>query len=944
MQGVETIIPSTDLIQILKQKIPIERILYKDVDLISYSYDASFYYLKPKVVVRPINIQEIQFILFIANQYKIPLTFRTAGTSLSGQAVGSGIIVDIGFSGAWRNYQIKSNSIVFEPALIGNELNLYLKPYYKKIGPDPASINACMMGGILANNASGMCCGVQLNSYHTLQNIKVVLYNGYVLNTFDSDCENKLKNELKEIYNEILKIKNKILNNPYLYNKIKNKYAIKNTIGYSLNAFIDFERVSDIIAHLMIGSEGTLGFIAEAELKTIPDLPFKLTGLLSFPDIFTACDSIPFLIEKNAVAVELMDRSAIRSVEDKPGIPQYLKTLPENATCLLVEFEFSSQDELNHYKSNINDFFKNFKLLHQPDFTDDPYKRNELWKVRKGLFPSVGAVREKGTTVIIEDIAFSLKDLPYATIELQKLFKKHHYDNAIIFGHAKDGNLHFVITPGFNDHDSIEQYDRFMQDVVELVSQKYHGSLKAEHGTGRNMAPFVKVEWGEEAYQIMKEIKTLFDPNNILNPGVIINEDPNAHIKHLKKIPVFSINTNQRNESLTKQFSLAEKCIECGFCESVCPSRFITSTPRKRIVLQREIYRNPQQKISRFFDYYFFDTCVGCGLCESMCPVNINTGNFVKAIKDQKHSNIANQIANWTVRNFSLIEKFISNQFNILFVFFKLFPFMNQIQIILHKLFKNPIYYYKHIQGTSYKNFINIYNKKNIKKIDYYYFPTCISRSLKMPHYLELFYLIPKIGEAFKLNIQVIDTSGYCCSQPYESKGFFIAQSEMKNKTLSLLDKLNFETPIIVDNTSCTYAFRINQEYHDFKIMDSIEWIYGLLKKHPEKFKKIYKNIYIQNICSLQKTGLTDKLREILLAISDNVEVSPFSECCGFAGDKGIFVPEVLSNSTENIKKRLENKPFDAYCSSNLTCEIGLSVGTEKDFKHFLYLIYNSIL
>lgn len=933
-------ITELDLVQQLKQQIPEDRILYKEVDLISYSYDASFYYLKPKVVVRPINIKEIQFILFIANQYKIPITFRTAGTSLSGQAVGNGIVVDIGFSDGWNSYEILNNgkSIKFEPAIIGQHLNLFLRHYSSKIGPDPASINSCMMGGILANNASGMCCGVQFNSYHTLQNIKVVLYNGYVLDTFDPNCEEKLKNDVPEIYEKVLEIKNQILNNPSLVDKIKKKYAIKNTIGYSLNAFIDFEKVSDIIAHLMIGSEGTLGFIAEAELKTIPDLPFKYTGILSFPDIFTACESIPYLIKINAVAVELMDRAAIRSIEDKPEIPSDLKTLPEDATCLLVEFEFSSKEELHQFKRELNHHLKNFRLLYQPEFTDDPYKRNILWKVRKGLFPSVGAVREKGTTVIIEDIAFPLDKLPYATIELQKLFKKHHYDNAIIFGHAKDGNLHFVITQSFNHPKFIEQYDKFMKDVVELVAEKYHGSLKAEHGTGRNMAPFVELEWGRDAYEIMKKIKTLFDPNNILNPGVIINEDPNAHIKNLKEIPAFSSEKNNY-----KELMIAEKCIECGFCESVCPSRYITSTPRKRIVLQREIKRNPAFAYSPFVDDYFFDTCVGCGLCESMCPVNINTGNFVKFIKDQKHSSIANKIANWSVRYFSLIEKFISTQLNILYVLFKLFPFMNQIQTILHKLFKNPLYYYKHIKGTSYKNFIKKYNKKDLKKIDYYYFPTCISRSLKIPHYLELFYLIPKIGEAFNLNIQVINSSGYCCSQPYESKGFFLAKSQMKHKTQSLFNQLNPNIPIIIDNTSCTYAFKTNQEFLSFRILDSIEWIYLLYKSQPDKFKKIYKNIYIQNLCSLQKTQLTEKLKEILMAISESVEVSPYSECCGFAGDKGIFVPEVFTSSTKNIKKRLEKETFEEYCSSNLTCEIGLSVGTEKEFKHFLYLVYHSI-
>ncbi|GIX40572.1 MAG: hypothetical protein KatS3mg129_0305 [Leptospiraceae bacterium] len=697
-----------DLIKELNREIELDRILFHDVDLISYSYDASFYYLKPLIVVRPKNINEIQFIFKIANQYKIPVTFRTAGTSLSGQAVGNGIIIDIGFSKAWKKYQIIDNGkkIRFEPGIIGQHLNYYLKPFKRKIGPDPASINSCMMGGILANNASGMCCGTKYNSYHTLTNIKAILYNGYILNTFHQDCENQFKQQQNRIYKKILELKNKIINNKELYNQIKNKYKIKNTTGYSLNAFIDYDKVTDIIAHLLIGSEGTLGFIAEAELQTIPDFPYKYTGILCFSNIFTACETIPALIKMNASAVELMDRASIRSIENQKDIPFFLKSLPEEATCLLVEFEFNSKTDLEDFKNSFLFQTQKMKLLYKPDFTDNDIKRNLLWKIRKGLFPSVGAIRKKGTTVIIEDIAFPLETLPYATLDLQKLFKKHNYENAIIFGHAKDGNLHFVITQSFNNEYLIKQYNDFIYDVVYLVTEKYNGSLKAEHGTGRNMAPFVKQEWGKDAYEIMKEIKQLLDPDNILNPGVIINEDPQAHIKHLKTIPAFTENLIPSSDSYYIQNSITEKCIECGFCENVCPSNEITSTPRKRIILQREIFRNPDFIKAMQFHYYFFDTCVGCGLCEIPCPVNINTGSFVRAIKNQQNKKFSNSIAQWTVNHFNLLENILYFQFKILYKLFKTFNFLDNIQKKFNKILHTPIFYKDKIRESSFKFFI----------------------------------------------------------------------------------------------------------------------------------------------------------------------------------------------------------------------------------------------
>jgi D-lactate dehydrogenase len=196
-----------------------------------------------------------------------------------------------------------------------------------------------------------------------------------------------------------------------------------------------------------------------------------------------------------------------------------------------------------------------------------------LWKVRKGLFPAVGAVRVSGTSVILEDLAFPVEQLGDAIIDLQRLFNEYGYYNAIIFGHAKDGNLHFVITQSFNETPEVDRYDKFMREVVKLVINKYDGALKAEHGTGRNMAPFVETEWGGDAYAIMKRIKKIIDPDNLLNPGVIINDDANVHIRNLKELPTVE--------------EEVDKCIECGYCEHVCPSRDITTTPRGRFVARR---------------------------------------------------------------------------------------------------------------------------------------------------------------------------------------------------------------------------------------------------------------------------------------------------------------------------------------------------------------------
>lgn len=422
-----------------------------------------------------------------------------------------------------------------------------------------------MIGGILSNNSSGMCCGVKLNAYHTTKYIRFILPDGKMFNTEIHADYKRFEEECPHIFNELAAIRKEIVADAALFAKIRKKYATKNTVGYSLNAFADHEHPLDILAKLLIGAEGTLAFIAEAVLQTVPDYEFKATSLLYFPDIYSACQAIVPLRNAGAEAVELMDRASLRSVELFSGMPAVVKTLPPAAAALLVEFQDNSlkllQVRVDMFLSHVH----HLSLLYAPVFTADNEEQAFLWKVRKGLFPAVGAVRISGTSVILEDVAVAVEKLGDAIVDLQQLFIEFGYNNAIIFGHAKDGNLHFVITQSFNQPSEVDRYDRFLKAVVKLIVGKYDGALKAEHGTGRNIAPFVETEWGGDAYRIMKRLKQCIDPKNLLNPGVILNDDRNIHISNLKELPTVE--------------EEVDKCIECGYCEHKCPSRDITTTP-----------------------------------------------------------------------------------------------------------------------------------------------------------------------------------------------------------------------------------------------------------------------------------------------------------------------------------------------------------------------------
>jgi D-lactate dehydrogenase len=346
--------------------------------------------------------------------------------------------------------------------------------------------------------------------------------------------------------------------------------------------------------------------------------------LLIFNSIQDACNATILLKSSPVAAVELLDRDSIRSVENDIEAPLYFKTLPESACALLVECRDNDLDNMLLKQLRIRLAIESIPTYSEYEFTSNPKQYYFNWKARKGLLPTVGGMRKTGTSVIIEDVAFPLSTLAEACLALKELFKKYEYHDAYLFGHALEGNLHLVFSQDFSNQTEVDRYEKLMSELAILVVDRFDGSLKAEHGTGRNMAPFVEKEWGTAAYEIMKRIKTIFDPNNKINPDVIINPDPKAHLKHLKPMPA--------------SHEIVDKCMECGFCEPHCVSEGLTLSPRQRIVIAREISRleetneDPQRlaAIRKDVTYQLDETCATDGLCALACPVYIDTGKFVK--------------------------------------------------------------------------------------------------------------------------------------------------------------------------------------------------------------------------------------------------------------------------------------------------------------------------
>jgi len=931
----------------LQTILPPTRIKTRLIDLVSYASDAGFYRLIPKAVVQPANEDEIISLFQFSSAQNIPLVFRTGGTSLSGQSITDGILVDL--SQFWDRVSIEDggNAVRVQPGVTGAMVNSYLSSYKTKIGPDPASINSAMMGGILSNNSSGMCCGVKLNSYHTVKHIRFILPDGKRYTTENPDDYDRFIAECPQLSEVLKQAKNTIIADGELHDKIRRKYRQKNTVGYSLNALIDFEHPLDILAHLLIGAEGTLAFISEAVLETIPDYKYKSTALLYFPDIYTSCQALVPLIDAGARAVELMDRASLRAIEDMPNLPPIIKQLPENAAALLIEFQESTYAEL---EAKVNGFLSGvsaLSLLQAPIFTSNPVEQEYYWKVRKGLFPSVGAVRKSGSTVILEDVAFPVEKLGDAILDLHGLFKKYKYDNAIVFGHAKDGNIHFLITPSFNDTSEIDRYDRFMREMVNVVVHKNDGTLKAEHGTGRNMAPFVETEWGGELYDLMKQIKQAVDPKSLLNPGVIINADKDIHIKNIKLLPTVEHEV--------------DKCTECGYCEHKCPSRNLTTTPRRRIVIRRELKKMEQKgdksNYKILLDQYQYDgldTCAVDGLCATACPVDINTGDLVKRLRRENHSAFAIRVALLVAENFSLTVRIARFGLRTGHAVNKLFGKVSMTKLTagLKKIIPTVPLWSEQIALPPDLSILKTNGEAGISTEKVLYFPSCISRTMGSgedgkKNIMETFLSVSKKAG---INVEVLkNNSGSCCSQIFSSKGYKDAYAFKANEIIEKLwvDSQQGATKIVIDVSSCAYSLNHlrpvltidNQlKYDQLSIYDSVDYIHDILMPLLNIDHK-KNNIVLHPVCSLQKMNTQDKFVNIAHKFADNVTVPLHAGCCGMAGDRGFLFPELTASATMPEALEVNQHKYEGYYSSTKTCEIAMSQAVNENYESILYLV-----
>jgi D-lactate dehydrogenase len=924
----------SDLAELLGE----DRLLTRAIDLVSYASDASPYRLFPKVVVMAHDADDVAKVFAYGREKGIPVTLRAGGTSLNGQAQGDGIMVDV--RRHWSGVEVLDDGARarIRPGTLLGHANRILAPHSRKLGPDPASTDIACVGGVVANNSGGMRCGVTADSYSTVSAIRFVLPSGTAIDSAAHGAEEEFARAEPELARGLEQIRDEIRADPALTTRIRRKFEIKNTMGYRLCAFLDADTPLGIFRRLLVGSEGTLAFVAEVTFDTVPLRPQTTTRWVHFESIEAATEPVPDLVAAGASAVELMVAPALMVAANSiPGTPEYWKELDPASAALLVEFRSDDAAELDGMEARAAEVLSTRSPIRETTFSRDAESVELNWKVREGLHGLIGRLRPPGTALIIEDVCVPPARIAESAADIQGLLGEHGFLTGVA-GHTSAGNLHFMLTPDFSKPEDIERYENFMEKLVELICGKYDGSLKAEHGTGVNMAPYVEREWGRKATELMRRIKRLADPDGVLAPGVILNEDKGAHLRNLKTTPEVE--------------EVVNHCVECGFCEPACPSRHLTLTPRQRIVVRREMARQAkgspvQEALLEQYEYEGIETCAADSTCALACPLGIDTGTLIKRFRRAQRGERSERRAERMARRWDRVESLARTGLRAgkplrgapvragaraarAILSDELIPdFPGEMPGPAPKL---PV---THRDGAA-----------------AVYMPACLNRIFGRPRGHDDGPALPEalveVSSRAGLPLWIpTDVEGSCCGVPWSSKGYESGHVLMANRTVERLWRWSGEgeLPIVIDASSCALGLSAEvapalsdenrQRHGSLEILDSVSWAHDRLLPALDVTAK-FGSVAVHPTCSTRHLGITGKLEAVAAEIANDVEVPPTATCCGMAGDRGLLHPELTRSATSREAAELEGSSHEAYLSSNRTCELGLEQGTGRPYESFV--------
>ncbi len=913
-----------------------DRVLSRALDLVKYASDASPYRLIPKVVVMPRDATEVATLLDWASRTGTPLTFRAGGTSLNGQGQSDSVLVDVRRHFQRVRVERGGLRVRAQPGMVLGHVNRLLHRHGRKLGPDPASSDIACIGGVVANNSGGMRCGVHADSYQTVRALTFILADGTTIDSAAPDAAERFAQAAPELARGLAEIRDEILADSVLRDRIRSKFAIKNTTGYRLCAFLDAEEPVEIFRRLIIGSEGTLAFVAEAVFETVPYGRHASVALLHFDDLDAAAEAVGPLVEAGAAATELMVApTLIAAAYNMPGTPEEWRELPPTGAALLVEFRAHDPGLLDEPERRALEILEG-RALHEPaSFSREPERIELLWRVREGMQGLLAAMRPPGVQLILEDVCVPPARVAESARDLQALLGKHGFLPGVA-GHASAGNLHFVLTPNFGEAADVARYEAFMLELVDLIVDKYDGSLKAEHGTGRNMAPFVEREWGQRATALMWRIKELADPHGVLAPGVVLNRDPQVHVSNLKSTPEIE--------------EVATKCIECGFCEPVCPSRNVTTTPRQRIVIRREMARQQPGSpvlaaLLEQFEYDGIETCAADGSCARACPVAIDTGKLVKELRHREHTPRSERVAGAVARRYALTERAARTGLRVAEKAAARFgegPVAAVPDRLRRRIGGEQIPAWTRSTPRSAPGQLPFTVRDGAAAV---YMPACINRIFGNSRDRDPHPTLPEALVAVSRRAGMPlwipdDIAGTCCGTPWSSKGYESGHDLVVQRTGSALRRWTDggRLPVVIDASSCTYSLRGGDGPEGIEVLDAVEWIHDRLLQRLSPRRRV-DSIVVHPTCSSQHLGIAAKLTAVAAQLAEEVVVPAASGCCGMAGDRGWLHPELPASALRDVAAELEGQSFDACVSSNRTCEAALQEVTGRPYESFVQLL-----
>ena len=964
-------------------------LFFDDLHKSIYATDASVYRKIPLAVAFPKDASDIQQLIAFATENKITLIPRAAGTSLAGQCVGDGIIVDV--SKHFTNiisFDATKKTITVEPGIIRDDLNLYLKPYGLFFGPNTSTSNRCMIGGMVGNNSSGSTSIRYGVTRDKVISIDTVLSDGSLV-TFSevSSQEFKQKMELETLEGEIYKAIYSELIFDSAQEEIKNEFP-KETIhrrntGYAVDEFLKSELFGGTestinVAKLLAGSEGTLAFSIAITLQ-LDDVQPKESILITshFKSINESLKATLITMNHNLYMCELMDKAILDCTKNNREQAKnrfFLQDDPE--AILMLEVSANSIEEAELLANNlIADLEKNnFGYYHPKIYGNDIQKIVALRKAGLGVLGNM--IGDKKAVACIEDTAVALEDLPNYIEEFTNMMDTYK-QKAIYYAHAGAGEIHLRPILNLKKKEDVVLFRRITTETAKLV-KNYKGSFSGEHGDGIVRAEFIPLMIGEENYQLLRRIKKAFDPNNVFNKGKITDAfsmDENLRYETGRKEPVIkTMQDFSENEGILK---LAEKCNGSGDCRksvsaggTMCPSYRATKnekdTTRARANTLREFLTNSEEQNK--FDHKelkeVFDLCLSCKACASECPSNVD----VSALK-------AEFLYQYQESNgYSFRSKLFANNVK--------YNKIGSLTPALTNMLLNTSLI-KSIMGVAQKRSIpklasktlkNWYKKRNVTSS--LSSRTLQLRSVQAPSRDKKVYLFNDEFtnyydvETGKDAIYVLEKLGYSVEvvehkesgRSFISKGFLKEAKDVCNENIAVFKELiSDETPLIGIEPSAILTFRdeyirlADDKLSAEKIAKNVFTIEEFLNSEfesgnidKELFTNQPKTVKIHGHCH-QKALSSTTASFTILNIPTNYSVSILNTgCCGMAGSFGYEKEHYelsMQVGEDTLFPKIRNCATDTeIIAAGTSCRHQIFDGTQRVSKHPITLLKEAIL